>query len=48
MFDIRDLFYLARNLDKLREYTSDPDWTSEREGDDTILSFHHGELLSSN
>lgn len=46
MFDIRDLFYLARNLEQLRLYAGDSRWRTERLEDDTILDYHGDDLLS--
>ena len=46
MFDIRDLFFLARNLDQLRDYAGDSKWRTERTEDDTILDFFGDQLLS--
>lgn len=45
-YDIRDLFYLARNLDKLREYAGDAKWRTERLDMDSILDYHGDDLLS--
>ena len=45
MFNIRDLFYLSRNLDQMRDYTGDPMWRCERDGD-IVLSYHGDNLLS--
>jgi hypothetical protein len=46
MFDINDVFFLARNLDQLREYAGDRKWRTERPDDDTILDYFGDQLLS--
>jgi len=46
MFDIRDLFFLARNLDQLRDYAGDSKWRTERTEDDTIQDYYGDQLLS--
>jgi hypothetical protein len=44
-YGIDDLFFLGRNLDKLRTYLEDDEWTTERKGD-TVTSYNKGEKYS--
>ena len=45
-FDIRDLYFLGRNLDELKKYAGDKKWRVVKDEDGAVLDYHGDELLS--